>query len=300
MNLRSDVQLTAEEVILQVNEISSKIIEEIDEYERNVIELNKTNSLDALNAFAKELESFHTINTEYLKQHIVDDDKVAQSFEEATSLIKKAEIETQNLKDTSFDGKLFKFEKNKEKLDKSILGITRLELMKSLLTTDQMKELLSLCEFPIDQKWNLIYKASKDGFEAAKFHAKCDNKPNTLIIIKSTNGNVFGGYTEQTWNHASQYKADPSSFIFSLINKLNKPIKMKWSQNYGICCNSSHGPIFGGGHDLYIAGKSNTNRYSYSNLGHSYTHPDYAYGSNEFLAGSYNFQVSEKEVYTKQ
>jgi len=144
MNLRSDVQLTAEEVILQVNEISSKIIEEIDEYERNVIELNKTNSLDALNAFAKELESFHTINTEYLKQHIVDDDKVAQSFEEATSLIKKAEIETQNLKDTGFDGKLFKFEKNKEKLDKSILGITRLELMKSLLTTDQMKELLDL------------------------------------------------------------------------------------------------------------------------------------------------------------
>ncbi len=31
-DLRSDVQLTAEEVILQVNDISSKIIEEIDEY----------------------------------------------------------------------------------------------------------------------------------------------------------------------------------------------------------------------------------------------------------------------------
>jgi hypothetical protein len=32
MNLRSDVQLKAEEVILQVNDITTKIIEEIDEY----------------------------------------------------------------------------------------------------------------------------------------------------------------------------------------------------------------------------------------------------------------------------
>ena len=39
-----------------------------------------------------------------------------------------------------------------------------------------------------------------------------------------------------------------------------------------------------------------------SNLGHSYTHPNYAYGSNEsksYLAGSYNFQVSEIEVFMK-
>jgi hypothetical protein len=148
-----------------------------------------------------------------------------------------------------------------------------------------------------------IYRASQDGFEAAKFHSKCDNKPNTLVIIKSTNGNVFGGYTEQIWNHNDNYKADRNSFIFSLINKLNKPIKMKWSKNNGILCDSSYGPIFGGGHDLFIADKSNTNSSSSSNLGNSYTHPDYAYGSNEaksFLAGSHIFQVTEIEVYTKQ
>jgi len=55
--------------------------------------------------------------------------------------------------------------------------------------------------------------------------------------------------------------------------------------------------------DLHIADKSNININSFSNLGHSYTHPDFVYGSNEarsFLAGSYNFQVSEIEVYTKE
>ncbi len=50
--------------------------------------------------------------------------------------------------------------------------------------------LLSWCEFPVDQKWNLIHRASQDGFEGSSFHAKCDNKPNTLIIIKSKNGTV--------------------------------------------------------------------------------------------------------------
>ena len=159
------------------------------------------------------------------------------------------------------------------------------------------------CEFPVDQKWNLIYRASQDVFEASSFHAKCDNKPNTLIIIKSTNGNVFGGYTEQTWNQTGKYKADPNSFIFSLINKKNKPIKMKLSRSYGIFCHSNYGPTFGGGHDLSIADKSNANLDSYSFLGISYIHEDFNEGSNEaqsFLAGSIQFKVLEIEVYTKQ
>jgi len=78
---------------------------------------------------------------------------------------------------------------------------------------------------------------------------------------------------------------------------------MKWSRYYGIYCEKSHGPIFGGGHDLLISDKSNINTTSHSKLGHSYIHPDYAYGSNEansFLAGSHTFQVTEIEVYTKQ
>ena len=84
-------------------------------------------------------------------------------------------------------------------------------------------------------------------------------------------------YYDYRWSGNGIYKADPNAFIFSLINKLNKPIKIKWSKNNGIVCNSSYGPIFGGGHDLLIADKSNTYTISTSNLGHSYIHPDYAY-----------------------
>ena len=176
----------------------------------------------------------------------------------------------------------------------------------NILTTSEMKDnLINLIQFNHSNTWTLIYQATRDGFAASTFHSKCDNKPNTLSVIRSSNGNVFGGYTEQSWSGSHQVKTDLSAFIFSLINKQNKPLKMKCSQcQYAIVGNNHYGPIYGGdgGHDFYISDNSNTNTNSYSSLGHSYSHPDYAAGSNEaksFLVGSNNFQVSEIEVYTK-
>jgi hypothetical protein len=178
----------------------------------------------------------------------------------------------------------------------------------TILTTSEMKDnLINLIQLDHSNKWIMIYPATRDGFEASTFHSKCDNKPNTLVIIRSTSGNVFGGYTEQSWSSSSGYKTDPNAFIFSLINKQNKPLKMKCSKcESAIYCHNyyGHGPTFGGDlHDLHISDVSNTNKDSYSNLGASYSHPDYAYGSNEaksFLAGSNKFQISDLEVFSKQ
>lgn len=44
IDLRSEVQLTTEEVLLQVNEISTKLIKQIDEYEKKLIKSNKINT----------------------------------------------------------------------------------------------------------------------------------------------------------------------------------------------------------------------------------------------------------------
>ena len=35
----------------------------------------------------------------------------------------------------------------------------------------------------------LIYKGTRDGFGANDFHNCCDNKGETIVIIKSNNGN---------------------------------------------------------------------------------------------------------------
>ncbi len=142
--------------------------------------------------------------------------------------------------------------------------------MDSVILEDRLniKELIVLCEFPIDQEWTLIYRASRDGFEASQFHSKCDRKPNTLVIIKSEHGNVFGGYTEQDWTPNDKImKSDFNSFIFSLINKKSKPIKLKSSNpQKAIWSNSVLGPVFGCGPGILIHENSVSNRSFFSSL----------------------------------
>jgi hypothetical protein len=105
IDLRSDVQLKTEEAIQQINEISSKIIDEIDEYENKLIEFNKSNlkPLNEYDKFANELEACYAINSEYLKQHTIDDEMITYLNETAIKLLNKANLEVQNLKDIIFN-----------------------------------------------------------------------------------------------------------------------------------------------------------------------------------------------------
>ena len=50
-----------------------------------------------------------------------------------------------------------------------------------------------------DYKWRLIYRASEHGYSTESFHDYCDDKEPTLVIIKSSGGWIFGGYTTQSW-----------------------------------------------------------------------------------------------------
>ena len=56
-----------------------------------------------------------------------------------------------------------------------------------------------LREWVGDYKWKLIYRASEHGYSARSFHEYCNNTRPTLIVIKSTDGWIFGGYTTQLW-----------------------------------------------------------------------------------------------------
>jgi len=174
----------------------------------------------------------------------------------------------------------------------------------SLLDERMAQVLLSFLPFS-PKGWECIYKASKDGFNTNTFHSKCDNKGETFVVIKSDNGNVFGGYAPQPWAQNNIYTYDTKTFLFSLVNKNGKaPIKIANNTNnkhstYGA---TAYGPTFGGGHDLYICNSSDTTKSSYTNLGHSFKLPKAPYGQNEaknFLAGSYNFLTKEIEVFAK-
>ena len=235
INLRNEVQLTAEELHEQIDDLSEEVILEINEYEKKLISSNTIN-LDSFQSFKlieKQLESFHLQTEEYLKQPKLNDEKLDQLNQDAIALKENSNLEIENLKEIILNGQYIKFEPNKVKLNKSVLGRMHNNILNSsILTNDkEISELMSLCEFPVDQKWRLIYKGSEDGFKSSDFHSKCDNKTNTL---------VYNTIYEDD-------KPDPNAFIFSLINKEHRPLKLKCSTNNGIRCNNSCGPILLGG-----------------------------------------------------
>ena len=46
----------------------------------------------------------------------------------------------------------------------------------------------------------LVFRASSHGYKGTAFHKYCDNiQGPSLVIIKSSDGWIFGGYTEQSW-----------------------------------------------------------------------------------------------------
>ena len=85
-----------------------------------------------------------------------------------------------------------------------------------------------------------IYKKSRDGNTYNIFHNLCDNKGKTLILIKSSEGFIIGGYTPLDWNSNSGWKNDSETFLFSLTNK--RIYKKKNQNKRSIYCWNEQGP----------------------------------------------------------
>ena len=139
-------------------------------------------------------------------------------------------------------------------------------------------------------KFTQLWKGSQDGFGAATFHSKCNNKGPTLTVIKSNNDKIFGGYTSEPWRSRDSWGADSNAFIFSLTHKMKSKTGDSSSSIYD---DSRYGPRFGGGYDIIIHDNCNT-------ANNSCTPSTYALppgANNTFLAGSQNFTVKEIEVY---
>lgn len=165
----------------------------------------------------------------------------------------------------------------------------------------QQQHKIKLNEFygKINQRWELIYKASRDGFEANAFHAHCDNKGPTITIIQSNKAYLFGGYTSISWAPDKLYKNDSTAFLFTLTNPHNIPPTKYFIKAYrvenAIYRRDNYGATFGAGHDIYLANNSNSNAASYIRFPHSYTDTTGKYNKT-FVDDEY-FATSDIEVF---
>ena len=143
-------------------------------------------------------------------------------------------------------------------------------------------------------KSELIYKSLIDGDEALDFHKKCDNIPNTIILIKTKSGKRFGGFSSEIWeNSPYTWKSDNKAFLFNL--DLMKIFKSHNNGNRAILSYSFLGPTFGYGYDLYVPDKFLTHSakdFMQHNGSFFNNKEDY-----QLTQGEKNYQILEVEVF---
>ncbi|CAG8511875.1 8332_t:CDS:2, partial [Gigaspora rosea] len=157
-------------------------------------------------------------------------------------------------------------------------------------------------------KFNLLVRASRDGFGVDVFHNKCDSIARTLVLAKVKGSNqIVGGYNPVKWNlsenshgtsmgtHKSfkKFGSTMDSFLFS-FNDAHNPTMAILSriseslEDEAIYFSHNYGPCFGQ-NDLHMVDQSwNCRKTSYSN--------EILEGSSNFIADDYEvFQIVEND-----
>ena len=127
-----------------------------------------------------------------------------------------------------------------------------------------------------------------DGDLTQTFYDKCSGKYPTIVIVKTTKGRRFGGYSSIPWENIGSIE-DNNSFIFSLDKKKKYKIK---EPKKAIQTNTNYFAFGACPSDFYI----NNNCTSVNNNYNINTGIYETTEKNE-LNGEYNFTVSSYEVY---
>jgi hypothetical protein len=150
--------------------------------------------------------------------------------------------------------------------------------------------------------FRLLWRASRDGFNARQFHIRCNGHANTLTLVKDVGENIFGGFTPIEWKDGPKKSPGRSygieganfSFLFTLKNPSGlAPMKFScrlWANMF----REDMGPSFGD--DIGIADNSDGNMESCTDLGHDYANYTGRDGKTVFT-GAYHFRSREIEVF---
>ena len=106
-----------------------------------------------------------------------------------------------------------------------------------------------------DLNFKLLFRMSRDGSNCSDFHRLCDNKGETLIIIKTNKNYRFGAYTPLNWVSPSSGEVndpkDQLTFLFSL-DKKQKFTKIPGKDPKTARSQKDFGPLLGYATDLGI------------------------------------------------
>ena len=202
-----------------------------------------------------------------------------------------------NIKNCNSLEHIIKFNYQSDDIDKLIEQISKLGKIEDEFDNCNLFDSKIKFEHRLVKDWlnnrkfksELLFRKSRDGSKPEDFHNKCDNKGNTITIIETTKGYIFGGYTELQWDRSDKFKKDKSTFIFSFNNKEKY---MPKNNNDSIYCGSNYGAVFGCGKaDIALGGYS-------LDKGECYKAKTNTFLSDRILTnGDQYFETKEVEVY---
>ena len=105
-----------------------------------------------------------------------------------------------------------------------ILPTKQKQLNSNIITIDEEELIMTwLKDANKSGQRELLYRASRDGWEGSDFHGKCDDKGSTVTLIKSSEGFIFGGYLGRAWHSRGSYISSRGAFLFTLHNHAGLP-----------------------------------------------------------------------------
>jgi hypothetical protein len=113
---------------------------------------------------------------------------------------------------------------------------------KILKKEDDFQELFSFISNGNERHFRLLYSPTSDTNTKEDFHKYCDNKGSTIVLVETSNGRRFGGFTSLSWKSNDQWVNDPCACIFSFDNHKKYKLLLPQYSYYG---GPGYGPHFG-------------------------------------------------------
>jgi hypothetical protein len=146
----------------------------------------------------------------------------------------------------------------------------------------------------------MLYQGSRNGFKSSEFHRRCDGRRHIITIIKSTDGDIFGGYTPLAFSSNDGWQTDTSlqTFLFTVKNPHKISLRKFMIQKSGvkaIYCSPDRF-AFGAEHSLRVWDNNNGRSDNHVHFGSSFENGT-GINPQNLLNGSEKFTVQEIAVF---
>ena len=167
------------------------------------------------------------------------------------------------------------------------------KLNESKILNNEEDKIKTVCEWINPNKklnFNLLFRMSRNGSNCSDFHRCCDNKGETLLLFKTAQNYIFGGYTPLNWTTPNSGEInepnDNLTFLFSL-DKMKKYTKIPGKSPITARSQKEYGPLLGNGTDLGI----------YPDMKKGWSNNGTFLTNRELTNGASEFNISEIEIF---